>query len=137
MTARDAFLDRAKRLGQPLRGVFRNLGLDVVRYPPQADFDEADRALVARVQPFTLTTPERIVALVRAIEYVVERDIEGDIVECGVWKGGSMMAAMLTLLRLGDEKREIHLFDTYEGMTEPTEADIDSVRGRSAADLIE
>ena len=46
--------------------------------------------------------------------------IEGDIVECGVWRGGSMMAAALTLLRLGDTDRDLYLFDTFAGMPEPT-----------------
>ncbi|MDZ7771610.1 MAG: TylF/MycF/NovP-related O-methyltransferase [Balneolaceae bacterium] len=47
-----------------------------------------------------MTSSERIHALVTAIEYLVSNDIEGDIVECGVWRGGSMMAAALALRRL-------------------------------------
>jgi hypothetical protein len=52
--------------------------------------------------------------------------IPGAIVECGVWKGGSMMAVALTLLRLGDTERELVLFDTFTGMTEPTQEDANS-----------
>ena len=83
-----------------------------------------------------MTSPERIVALARSVEYVVERGIEGPIVECGVWKGGSMMAAALTLMRLGDADREIYLFDTFEGMSEPTDADVAAAEGRTAAELL-
>jgi hypothetical protein len=92
--------------------------------------------MIAAVQPYTLTTPERIIALTRAVEYVVEREIAGDIVECGVWKGGSMMAAALTLQRLGDLERSLYLFDTYEGMSAPTDEDVASFDGRSAAQLM-
>ena len=48
----------------------------------------------------------------------------GAVVECGVWKGGSMMAAALTLLRLGDTERDLYLYDTFEGMRRPTDEDV-------------
>jgi O-methyltransferase len=58
------------------------------------------------------------------VRYVAGNDIPGAIVECGVWKGGSMMAVALTLLALGKQDRDLHLFDTFEGMPEPSELDI-------------
>jgi O-methyltransferase len=116
-------------IGDRLRPLARRAGFEIVRYPPRTDaarqdFDAEDRDLVARVQPFTMTTPERIVALARSVEYLVDHGVEGAIVECGVWKGGSMMVAALTLARLGDTTRELFLFDTFEGMSEPTDADV-------------
>ena len=39
-------------------------------------------------------------ALILAVEYVVAGELAGDIVECGVWRGGSMMAVARTLLAL-------------------------------------
>jgi hypothetical protein len=50
--------------------------------------------------------------------------VPGAIVECGVWKGGSMMAAALTLLRLGVSDRDLYLFDTFQGMPPPTQEDV-------------
>jgi O-methyltransferase len=91
-----------------------------------ADFDDELAAVVKRVRRQTLTTAPRIAALCDGIEYVVRGEIDGDIVECGVWRGGSMMAAALTLIRLGDTSRDLYLFDTYTGMTEPGEADLPS-----------
>jgi O-methyltransferase len=99
------------------------------------DFDEADVELCRRVAPYTMTTPPRVYALARAVEYVAAREISGAIVECGVWRGGSMMAAALTLLRLGVTDRELYLFDTFAGMTPPTEEDVRR-SGESAADLL-
>jgi hypothetical protein len=46
-----------------------------------------------------------------------------------------MMAAMLTLLELGDTSRHFYLFDTYEGMTPPTEKDV-NYQGTSASELL-
>jgi hypothetical protein len=99
------------------------------------DFDEADKDLYRRVAPYTMTTPPRIYALVRAVEYVAARSIPGALVECGVWRGGSMMAAALTLMRLGITDRELHLFDTFSGMTQPTDEDVRRT-GERAADLL-
>ena len=82
-----------------------------------------------------MTTPPRVYALVRAVEYVAARGVPGAIVECGVWRGGSMMAAALTLLRLGVSDRELYLYDTFAGMPPPTE--VDTTRsGERAADLL-
>ena len=61
--------------------------------------------------------------MVQATRHVIGHDIPGAIVECGVWRGGSSMAAMLTALDLGSTDREFWLYDTYEGMTPPTEKD--------------
>jgi O-methyltransferase len=63
--------------------------------------------IIEHTSPFTLTSAERIFAFKNAIEYVIKNDIAGDIVECAVWNGGSMMAAALTLLcnRAGDRTR--------------------------------
>jgi hypothetical protein len=100
------------------------------------DFTAEEIATWQAVQPFTMTSPERIVSLVRAVEYLVRNSIAGDVVECGVWRGGSMMAAALTLLRLGDQTRDLHLFDTYEGMTEPTDHDFTPKYGKSAREVL-
>jgi hypothetical protein len=100
------------------------------------DFDEIDGELCRRVAPYTMTTPPRIYALRRAVEYVASRPVDGALVECGVWRGGSMMAIALTLLRLGVTDRELYLFDTFEGMTEPGDEDVKHTTGERAADVL-
>jgi O-methyltransferase len=92
----------------------------------------ADRNIVRTVLPFTMTPPERILCLIQAIEHLHQERVSGSIVECGVWKGGSMMTAALTLLRLSDCERDLYLFDTFDGMSEPTHRDVDS-EGKSAS----
>lgn len=70
-----------------------------------------------------MTSPERQAALVHAVRHIVRRGVGGCLVECGVWRGGSSMAAALTLIREGDVGRALYLFDTFEGMTPPAGAD--------------
>ena len=99
------------------------------------DFEEADADVCRRVAPYTMTTPPRIYALIRAVEYVSARAISGALVECGVWRGGSMMAVAITLLRLGITDRDLYLFDTFTGMTAPSDEDVKH-SGERAVDLL-
>jgi hypothetical protein len=59
-----------------------------------------------------------------AAEYVVKNGIKGDIVECGVYRGGISALMAETVLYFDSDSKRIHwLFDTFEGMTEPAERD--------------
>jgi hypothetical protein len=107
----------------------------VIGTPVPAEYDDELAATFRRVRRHTLTSPARVASLCDSVEYLVGNDIDGDIAECGVWKGGSMMAAALTLLRLGDTRRHLYLYDTYEGMTEPTEEDAPSAYDAFASPL--
>jgi hypothetical protein len=109
----------------------RILGRGEGRPPPEAPerADELttspeDRAILERALPYTMTSPARVQALIDATRHVVARGIPGDLVECGVWRGGSVLAMILTLQDVGVTDRDIHLFDTFEGMTAPTEHDV-------------
>jgi O-methyltransferase len=98
-------------------------------------YDEEARAVIRAVRPWTMTSPEKLFALVVAVRYVVDRAIPGDIVECGVWRGGSMQAIARLLAARGVTDRELHLFDTFEGMPPPTEEDVRR-GGPPAAELL-
>ena len=99
------------------------------------ELSAADRAVMQRVAPFTMTSPQRVAALIKATRYVVQAGIGGDFVECGVWRGGSMMAVARTLLNLGVRDRMLYLYDTYEGMPPPGAADV-NLKGESAQSLL-
>lgn len=82
-----------------------------------------------------MTGKDAMFALHNACKYVHASGISGDFVECGTWMGGSAILAGLTFKRLG-APRNLWLYDTFEGMTAPTEADVD-VNGESASTLME
>jgi hypothetical protein len=88
-----------------------------------------------KVVSYTMTSVERGFALWTAVNAIIDSGVPGAFVECGVWKGGSSMLIALTLLQRGIKNREIFLFDTFEGMTEPGEQDID-IHGNHASDLM-
>jgi O-methyltransferase len=77
-----------------------------------------------RVAHATMTSSERMHALYQAINYAMDAGLDGDVVECGVWRGGSSMLAALALLERQDSARTLWLYDTFEGMTPPGELDV-------------
>ncbi len=99
-----------------------------------ADMDSAFMPIYEKCRPFTMTSVARMYALYKAIEYLETAKIEGDIVECGVWRGGSMMVAAMTLAFMGSTTRSIHLFDTYEGLPRPDEKRDVDIWGNRAID---
>lgn len=114
-----------------LRKAFNRFGFDVIRYNSAdiADFENfpdlsaEERKIAATVKPFTMTGIERVVCLINAVTYISDNQILGDIVECGVWRGGSMMTVALMLMARGDTTRNLYLYDTFEGMPAPTQFD--------------
>ena len=101
-----------------------------------SDIDAADLAFVRSLDAFTMTSIERRFHLLNAVRYLVRNRIEGAIVECGVWRGGSMMLVARELIQLGVSDRALHLFDTFTGMPPPDDVDVD-FSGRSAADRLD
>ncbi len=107
-----------------IKKIFDVVGFEIHKKEPYkefpVDFDEESIKIIKFTKPFTLTSMKRNFALIETIKYVIKHKIPGDIVECGVWKGGSMMTAALTLKNLKNQEKGIYLFDTFEGMSKPT-----------------
>lgn len=93
-----------------------------------------DEAIVNVSTKYSCCSTDRLNFNVFAVKDVNERRIEGDIVEVGVYKGGSMLAMILAN---GDVTgRTFHLYDTFSGMTAPCEHDCD-LNGYTANTLME
>ena len=93
------------------------------------NFDEETVAIMEQVVGYTMIPDESLYAVIEAVRYVSQWKIPGSFVECGVWRGGATMSAVLTWKELGETDRSIYLYDTFTGMTEPKEEDRDP-RGR-------
>jgi O-methyltransferase len=124
-----------------LHKILRRLGYDLVKTKHQAYHgkivdDPIFEAIFERCKPYTMTGRERMYALYKAAEYVAKNQLEGAFAECGVWRGGSSMLVALTLLHHGDRTRPLYLYDTYEGMSEPTDDDKD-FQGNTAKNLLD
>jgi len=120
-----------------IQWMFKRFGLRITKVPKLNnplpwDMDQEFLDIFRKSISFSMTSTANRYALYQAIKYLVKHDIPGDIVECGVWRGGSSMIAALTLVALGDTDRRIWLYDTYEGSTEPGEVDVRAYDGASA-----
>ncbi|CAM5496340.1 hypothetical protein AFEL58S_03543 [Afipia felis] len=116
---------------------------------PIRDIDQTDGFAdhFHRCKPFTMTSKEVMFATWQAAKYVARRGIPGDIVECGVWRGGSALLASLAvredethrndtaLVGSHGKPRRTWLYDTFEGMTTPTDTDVD-LTGTLAAEYM-
>jgi O-methyltransferase len=92
-----------------------------MNFPP--DYNEFDKELITFVKPYTMTSIYKLKALIDAVKYIEKKGVAGDFVECGVWKGGSVMAMINTLVEVNGVNRDIWLYDTFDGMPTPTDKD--------------
>jgi hypothetical protein len=127
-------------LKSALRRALAAAGYEIRRTQPReasfpADATAFEKEVWKEVQPFTMTSFERVLSLVRAVQHVEAAGLDGAIVECGVWRGGSMMAVARTLLATAATKRDLYLFDTFEGMPAPGAVDVDYL-DRDATELL-
>src|SRR6266446_6020378 len=113
-----------------VKHLVRKTGFDIVRFTPGVeqrlppDLSIEDQRIITAVLPFIMTSTERLAAMIEATRHISAANVPGSIVECGVWRGGSTMAALLKLRSLSVTDREVYLYDTFEGMCEPTDKDI-------------
>jgi O-methyltransferase len=89
------------------------------------EFSQEERALVQRIKEtgLTMASYQRLFATALACKHVGEQGIKGDFVECGVWRGGNSILAASIWSPL-ESQRSVFLFDTFSGMTRPSEYDV-------------
>lgn len=119
-----------KALKAIVKSSLESLGLEVrrkmdtsVTFP--VEFSQEERALVQRIteKGLTMASYQRLFATALACKHVVAQGIEGAFVECGVWRGGNSILAA-SILRSSEGARSVYLFDTFSGMTRPSEDDV-------------
>jgi O-methyltransferase len=86
-----------------------------------------EKRLIQTVLPYTLVSPERIHNLYVLAKRIEDEEIPGDVVECGVYKGGTaaILARSATRSKMG---RTVWLFDSFQGMPPTTEFDGEAAR---------
>lgn len=103
---------------------------------PNDRISDSEQHIIDFVKPYTMASVERILNVVRSVDHIEKNSVAGAFVECGVWRGGCSMAATLSLLRNASTHREIYLYDTFEGMSAPTEVDVEAGTGQAASAIL-
>lgn len=119
----------------------RRFGLSISRtstkQPLPVEATTTDERVIDVVSPYTMTSRERLWSLIQSVRYISQLEVPGDFVECGVWRGGSVMTMALTLMDLNQVNRTLWLYDTFEGMTRPTDVDVAADSGMTAQELLD
>src|SRR5882757_7955434 len=87
------------------------------------DEEAAIKHAAAIVMNHTMVSFHRLAALWAQVRYLDRYGLAGSMVECGVWRGGAAGLMALAHLHghLGNPaaaNRELHLFDSWEGLPE-------------------
>lgn len=64
----------------------------------------------------TMIGMKRLTSLQDCVETVVREDVPGDLIECGVWRGGACILMRAVLAAYGDDKRSVWLADSFQGV---------------------
>ena len=81
------------------------------------------RNIPRAIRPLTVVNRSCLVSLARQVDAVVTAGVPGDLVECGVWKGGSAFLMADRLRGLGVADRRVWMFDSFQGMPPPEAID--------------
>lgn len=87
------------------------------------------------VKKHSMTSIDRINVLFDCLEHIRYNNIEGDMVECGVWEGGNIIGIIKYLLNHKIYDRKIWLYDTFNGLTEPSNYDYTETGGMDNSEV--
>jgi hypothetical protein len=107
-------------------------------FPIELDEKEIEIIDYIKRNGLAMASRERLFATILSCKYVIDNNIEGDFVECGVYKGGNSIIAA-AMFKLNNSNKKVYLYDTFEGMTESTNMDVeiwDSVTAKERYNLI-
>ncbi|MBX8691264.1 macrocin O-methyltransferase [Mycobacterium sp. 20091114027_K0903767] len=110
------------------RPIFKIGKLMVVRKQP-FDRHKRDLGLDWPADALTMIGMKRLTSLQHCVETVIAEDIPGDLVECGVWRGGASILMRAVLAAYGDESRSVWLADSFEGVPPPDSANYKADKG--------
>lgn len=96
-------------------------------YSIDSDVEDEFVEILIKCKPYTMTSWERMYALYQSVIYIIENNIQGSFVECGVWRGGSARLIIETLNKLGIADRDFYLYDTFEGFDKSDISDVDII----------
>ena len=100
-------------------------------FPVEMSQDDIELVQYVLLNKLSMVSIEGLCSTLMAAKYVAKNQIPGDFVECGVWRGGNSIIAAEIFKRYAVDKK-IYLFDTFLGMTAPTEVDRQQSDGKPA-----
>jgi len=100
-------------------------------FPVEMSQEDIDLVQYVLANKLSMVSVEGLCSTLMAAKYVAKNDVPGDFVECGVWRGGNSLIAAEIFKRYKVDK-VVYLFDTFLGMTAPTDYDRQQFDGKEA-----
>ncbi len=121
-----------------LNQIFGYFGFQIINKKQKiVELTDEDKNYIKLVSKFSMTTEIRIYSLIQSLKYIKYKNIKGDFVECGVWKGGNIILFKKFLEKyFKQEDRQIYAYDTYEGMNKPSDFDYNLQNKKKAEKLL-
>jgi O-methyltransferase len=93
-----------------------DIGLYQPLYSPW-EGEKSFEPLYRQIQPYTLVSRDRAFVLWKTLQQALR--LPGDVMECGVFRGGTALLEAMTIEGTG-QSRALHLFDSFQGMPTTT-----------------
>jgi O-methyltransferase len=108
----------------------------ITEFPIELSKPEQDLVKLIFDKQYSMTTINNLFATALACKYIINNGINGDFVECGTYRGGHALLAA-GIFKLHNQTRKVWIYDTFEGMTQPEEIDVEVKTGLIAAHFYE
>ncbi|MDQ6949481.1 MAG: TylF/MycF family methyltransferase, partial [Actinomycetota bacterium] len=118
-----------RKLGKPWLDALGKRGVQMGRTGGERNLRRTGRDWPANAE--TMTGLTRLDKLQECVTNVVARNVPGDLIETGVWRGGSSIFMRGVLAAYGDTSRRVWVADSFRGLPKPnaelypSDADID------------
>jgi len=101
----------------------------IARQVPLREWAHLHRtASIWKVLPNTMLPAKRLLSTYDLMIQIEDERLPGAAAECGVWSGGGIGLMALASRRAGNRNRRFHLFDSFEGLPQPSADDQDVLR---------
>ena len=117
-----------KALVRTLERVLGPLQLEVVRRI-HVDMSERLEGKDRPIRAETMVGRKRLDQLQSCVEQILKDNIPGDLIECGVWRGGATILMRGVLKAYGDAQRRVWVADSFEGLPPPDEEHFPADKG--------
>jgi O-methyltransferase len=101
----------------------------VLRGSTSSDRSARDLGLDWPAEAETMIGMERLTSLQHCVETVLEEDVPGDLIECGVWRGGACILMRAVLAAYGDHSRNVWVADSFQGVPRSDPANYKADKG--------
>jgi O-methyltransferase len=110
------------------KSLFKKINYDLIKNKPYdvaknfPETSEYEKELFDICSNYSMTGHDRMFSLMKSLDFIIQNNVDGDFVECGVWKGGNLIMFQKYVEKYNLNKK-IYAYDTFEGMSPPDKID--------------